>query len=502
MLGKKRGKKPLIHKKTSEKLTSLNDEIKNSNKKKLETKKKNPKKKEEESEESINSELASLDESSSNPDKEEENNDKKNLNMNTNVIESYDEKKLRMAKMLLDKFDKENKDEDEKSNSEEENSEDIMNKKIIEKYTKEMKNQKINFFSEDKNKNIIFSPHEISFIKGHKSTITDISISSKGDFILSSSKDTRGILFDLNKESKILFPKFTSKALTCCILSPDEKTAFFGGKDHYIYQIDIKSFDIIQKIKAHTESVTGIIFDKIKDQFYSVGNDKVLKVWSTDTNPAILLETFYGHTNKINCIKNMPGEINRYITTSLDGYINLWKVDSQSFLQFNANGLYPIDCISPLSNEIFFTGNFNGTIQAWKTNKKKSVYKMDFAHGFQENFNINHPFFDLNMKNIGPKVEVGKPILSLECPVFSDLLISGSVNGEINFYEVNENDTNNISLEIKTKLNIKNKGCLNVIKYCPEKKFIVVGNGTDNKFGRWNKEYDNKIGITIVKLIE
>ena len=502
MLGKKRGKKPLIHKKTSEKLTSLNDEIKNSNKKKLETKKKIPKKKEEESEESINSELASLDESSSNPDKEEENNDKKNLNMNTNVIESYDEKKLRMAKMLLDKFDKENKDEDEKSNSEEENSEDIMNKKIIEKYTKEMKNQKINFFSEDKNKNIIFSPQEISFIKGHKSTITDISISSKGDFILSSSKDTRGILFDLNKESKILFPKFTTKALTCCILSPDEKTAFFGGKDHYIYQIDIKSFDIIQKIKAHTESVTGIIFDKIKDQFYSVGNDKVLKVWSTDTNPAILLETFYGHTNKINCIKNMPGEINRYITTSLDGYINLWKVDSQSFLQFNANGLYPIDCISPLSNEIFFTGNFNGTIQAWKTNKKKSVYKMDFAHGFQENFNINHPFFDLNMKNKGPKVEVGNPILSLECPVFSDLLISGSVNGEINFYEVNENDTNNISLEIKTKLNIKNKGCLNVIKYCPEKKFIVIGNGTDNKFGRWNKEYDTKLGISIVKLVE
>ena len=345
-------------------------------------------------------------------------------------------------------------------------------------------------------------PYEIFLIKDHKSTITDISISSKGDFILSSSKDTRGILFDLNKESKILFPKFTSKALTCCILSPDEKTAFFGGKDHYIYQIDIKSFDIIQKIKAHTESVTGIIFDKIKDQFYSVGNDKVLKVWSTDTNPAILLETFYGHTNKINCIKNMPGEINRYITTSLDGYINLWKVDSQSFLQFNANGLYPIDCISPLSNEIFFTGNFNGTIQAWKTNKKKSVYKMDFAHGFQENFNINHPFFDLNMKNKGPKVEVGKPILSLECPVFSDLLISGSVNGEINFYEVNENDTNNINLEIKTKLNIKNKGCLNVIKYCPEKKFIVIGNGTDNKFGRWNKEYDTKLGISIVKLVE
>ena len=493
MLGKKRTNR-LIHKKTSDKLSSLKEEKKNSNKKL------NNKNKEDESEESINSELASLEGNSSNSDNEEEINDKKNLNIKTNVIESYDEKKLRMAKMLIDKFDKEKKEEDEKSNSEEENSEEIMNKKIIEKYTKEIKNQKINFFSD---KNITFSPKELSFIKGHKSTITDISISSKGDLILSSSKDTRGILFDLNKEKKILFPKFTSKALTSCVFSPDEKSVFFGGKDHYIYQIDIKSFDIIQKIKAHNESVTGIIFDKIKDQFYSVGNDKVLKVWSTDTIPAILLETFYGHTSKINCIKNMPGEINRYITTSLDGYINLWRVDSQSFLQFNTSGMYPIDCISPLTNELFFTGNFNGTIQAWKTNKKKSIYKMEYAHGFQDKFNINHPFFDLNMKNKGPLVEVGKPILSLESPAFSDLLISGSIGGEINFYEIKENEeNNNINMELKNKINIKNKGCLNVIKYCPEKKFIVVGNGTDNKFGRWNKEYDNKIGITIVTLIE
>ena len=495
MLGKKRAKHSLIHKKTADKLNALN----NNKEKEILDKKKLNKKKEEESEESINSELASLEESSNDKDNEEEivNDKNKKLNLKTNIIESYDEKKLRMAKMLLDKFDKENKEENEKSDSEEENSEEIMNKKIIEKYTKEMQNQKINFFSLNKD----FIPKEISFIKGHKSTITDLSISSKGDLIISSSKDTRGILFDLNKQKKILFPKFTNKALNCCVFSPDEKSVFFGGKDHYIYQIDLSSFDIIQKIKAHNESVTGIIFDKIKDQFYSVGNDKVLKVWSSDTNPAILLETFYGHTSQINNIKSIPGEINRYITTSLDGYINLWKVDSQSFLQFNTSNMYPIDCISPLTNDIFFTGNYNGSIQAWRTNKKKFVYSLNYSHGFQEKFNINHPFFDLNLKNKGPEVEVGKPVLSLESPAFSDLLISGSIDGEINFYKVNK-EGNNINIEIKNKMNIKNKGCLNVIKFCQDKKFIVVGNGTDNKFGRWNKEYDNKLGITIVKLEE
>ena len=505
MLGKKknapRGKKTIVHKTTSEKLSSFKEKETSNNDKSLkkESNKKISKKKqkEEEEEESIDSDMESAEESSNSEKKENPENSLKN-SLNTNKIESYDEKKLRMAKMLLDKFDKDNKEEDEKSNSEDENSENIVNKKIIEKYTKEMKNQTINFFN---NKSNIFSPHETLFIKGHKSTITDLSISSNGELILSSSKDGRGILFDINTQKKILFPKFTNKALACCSFSPDEKTVYFGGKDHFIYQLDIKNYQIIQKIKAHTDSVTGIAFDKLKDQFYSIGNDKVLKVWNTDTTPSILLETFYGHTSQINCIRNIPGEINRYITTSLDGYINLWKIDSQSFLQFNVNNMYPIDCITALTNELFFTGNFNGTIQAWKTNKKKSINKIEFAHGYQENFNINHPFYDLNCKNKGPLIEVGKPILSLESPPFSDLLISGSTDGEINFYKIEENE-GFVDMEMNKKININNKGCLNVIKYCHDKKYIAVGNGTDNKFGRWDKEYDTKLGITIVKLFE
>ena len=506
MLGKKRilnrGKITLVHKTTSEKLLSLKEKNFNNNKSKKNEKDKifvnKREKKEDEEEESIDSEIESAEESSDSEKKENQEIPLKN-SLSTNKIESYDEKKLRMAKMLLDKFDKDKeKEENDKSNSEEEDTESLVNKKIMEKYTKEMKNKTINFFTNEEN---IFSPHETLFIKGHKSTITDLSISSNGELILSSSKDGRGILFDINTQKKILFPKFTNKSLTCCSFSTDEKTIFFGGKDHFIYQLDLNSSRIIQKIKAHNESVTGIAFDKIKDQFYSIGNDKVLKVWNTDTTPSILLETFYGHTSQINCIREIPGEMNRYITTSLDGYINLWKIDSQSFLQFNVNNIYPIDCITALTNEIFFTGNFNGTINAWKTNKKKSINKIEFAHGYQTNFNINHPFYDLIGKNKGPLIEIGKPILSLESPPFSDLLISGSINGEINFYKIEVNE-GIVDMEFKKKLNINKKGCLNVIKYCQDKKYIAVGNGTDNKFGRWNKEYDTKLGITIIKLLE
>ena len=498
MLGKKRTKTrnpKIIHKSTQEKLSTLKDTTNTQLNTSKKIKQKN--KKIDEDEESISSNIESVEESSDNEKNNKNDIEKENKNeFSTNKLESYDEKKLRMAKLLIDKIDKDaNKSENNSNDSE--NEENLINKAIIEKYNKEIQKQSIKFF-EQKN----FNPKEILFIKGHKSTITDLSISINGNYILTSSKDCRGILFDINSQKKILIPKFSNKSLNCCMFSPDEKSFYFGGKDHCIYQIDKNSLKIIQKIKAHNESVTGLLFDKTKEQFYSVGNDHLLKVWNTDTNPSILLETLYGHTNKINTIKNIPGELNKVITSSIDGYINLWKIDSLSFLQYNINDIYPVDCISALTNEIFFTGNFNGCIQLWNINKKKSLYKKEFAHGYKTNFNISHNFFSGNNKNIvGPILQVGNPILSLETPPYSDMVVSGSMGGEINFYEVEKMD-GIYELEEKYKIVLKNKGCVNVIKYCQEKKFLSVGNGFDNKFGRWDREYDAKIGISIIKLLD
>ncbi len=62
----------------------------------------------------------------------------------------------------------------------------------------------------------------------------------------------------------------------------------------------------------------------------------------------------------------------------MDNYINLWKVDSQSFLQFKINDIYPFDCITGINQNTFFTGNFNGYISCWKTNKKKLLIILIF----------------------------------------------------------------------------------------------------------------------------
>ena len=483
MLGNKRriNKIQIHHKPLSEKLNQISN------------KKQKVKDKDEESIKS-NDDIIGNSSDSEVENKKKNNEKKQNYQFDTNKIESYDEKKVRLAKELINKLErKKNKENDDEISESDENE---LNKEILLKYAKEEEKLKKSYFQ---NKN--FFPHETLFLKGHKSTITNLDISKDSNLIITSSKDCRGIIFDINKKIKTLLPKFTNKSLYCCSFSPDNKTIFFGGKDRYIYQIDLKSNDIIQKIKAHNGSVNGIKFDTSKDQFYSIGNDNILKVWSSDTNQSILLETFYGHTNKINYIEIIPDDINKILTCSMDNYINLWKVDSQSFLQFKSNDINPVDCITAINQNVFFTGNFNGNISLWKNNKKRFINCINFAHGYYENFHISHSFFNrLDKENLkGPLLQVGNPILSIGSVLYSDLLFSGSLNGDVNFYcFINQDE--NPTFEKKNNLKLNCKGCINVLKCNSNGDFIVAGNGKDNKMGRWFSDYDTKLGITIIKL--
>ena len=65
--------------------------------------------------------------------------------------------------------------------------------------------------------------------------------------------------------------------------------------------------------------------DLNKEQFYSVGNDHLLKVWSSETNQSVQLETFYGHTAKVNTITTIPGDVTRIITSGMDNFIKVCR---------------------------------------------------------------------------------------------------------------------------------------------------------------------------------
>jgi len=381
-----------------------------------------------------------------------------------------------------------------------------------------------------------FNPVETSFFKGHLSAITSVDISSSSTMALTCAKDCRAIKWDLNTGKKSLLPQFTTKTLNSCIFTPDDNYGLFAGADKYIHQMDLRSEKVVQSFKAHNDTITGLIFDQNKDQFYSVSRDTTLKVWGVGTTKkSVLLETFYGHTDRINDIDIMSGylksenndivaKVNRLLTCGNDFNINLWKTDTQSYLQFKSpDNLYQIDQVKSLNNEYFLSGSYDGMISLWKTNKKKPVFKLSNAHGYEKNKVLNHSFF----KNVcsddedestnfeashssGPSINLSYPVLSLGCIKNSDLIFSGSSSGCLNFYKYNhvkkENSTpgkyKESNIVIIKDIPLKNKGCVNAIKVNSTNQFLVLANGKDSRLGRWDSEPKAKNGISIVKLFD
>lgn len=399
--------------------------------------------------------------------------------------ETTDNKRLRLAKKLIQKIGEDIKDDEDR------NVDDVLLEDI-----KKEKNE--HFMELSKNLN----PVESIFLKGHKNTITALDISSDSKFVISAAKDCRAIKWDLESGKKTLIPQFTKKPLLACMITPGDKYGIFAGADRHIYQIDLHNEKVIESFKAHNDSVTGLVFDSNKDQYYSISNDTTLKVWALgSTHKSIKIETFWGHINKVHDIDMMTN--NRVLTCGYDKQINLWKVDSQSFLQFKINESYSLDNIRAFNNDNYLTSTDDGTLLLWRTNKKKPIFKLNNTHGFKKKITLNHPFFfnaDALASNSAFDIEISNPITALGCIKNSDLIFTGSTDGNLNCYKYDPNSNDN-KIEMINRLNLRD-GCTNVIKPNAKNEFLVVANSSDTRLGRWDVIDHAKTGISIVKLFE
>lgn len=414
--------------------------------------------------------------------------------------ESADTKRLKMARKLITQIEGKMTDEIDAENSEDE-------KKDLNGYLREQMQKENNEFQQEFYSKI--NPKVKSFSKGHLSSITALDISSDSKRLISCGKDCRAIKWDLETNKKFLMPQFTKRSLYTCIWAPDDKNAFFAGADRHIYQMDIHNEKLIQSFKAHNDSITGLLFDPNEEQYYSVGFDKIMNVWGVSpTQKSIKIDTFYGHTNKINdfdCL--LSGKI---ISCGSDHQMHLWKLDSQSFLKFQSNDSFIslIDNLRVLNMNTFATGGNDGTVSIWKTNKKKAQNKIPNAHGFSKEFKAEHDFFSTennylnfedeivnNNNNNLNEIKVPNPICSLATIRNSDIIFSGSLNGKLNIYR--HHSGNNI--EMLRNIDIE-KGCVNAMKVNKTNEFMVLGYGKDQRLGRWFTDKNAKCGISVVKL--
>ena len=138
---------------------------------------------------------------------------------------------------------------------------------------------------------------------------------------------------------------------------------------------DIHNQKQIQTFLGHRDSITGVCFDKENDQFYTVSNDRSLKVWNL--REMAYMDTHYGHHSDISAIDSYSKD--RVISCSKDDQVIFWKINEDSELLYQ-NRIHTVDTLNALTSQFFITGSSNNAIDLWIMNKKKPIYSLEGLH--------------------------------------------------------------------------------------------------------------------------
>lgn len=314
-------------------------------------------------------------------------------------------------------------------------------------------------------------------------------------------------------------------------VAPNGKTIVTGGKDR---KLIIWSGETLQPLKAiptkdRKGEINSMCFRNNSDQLFVACRDYKIRVYNT--NQFQQMETLFGHQGPITDVSVLNME--RCVSVgSYDKSLMLWKLQDESRLVFklpqqsksqqdlkknylkkhaNSNKLFTkkktpnffpqptkLNLCKMIDDTHYVTATDDGSLQLWATQKKRPLCHIPQAHGFKIKNNLK-----VSAESDKLQVEAqrqiqrdqGNSITAVCVLAYSDLLISGSCNGEIILWKI-DIETNNL-FQIGSVDGIK--GIVISIKVIVDENEdqyrVLVGTSKEEKEGRWDKVDEGRNGV-------
>lgn len=374
--------------------------------------------------------------------------------------ETAQEKKIRLAKIYLEEIEKE-----ERTRLENEIDESILAKRLKEDYLKETGKLRLNVAAKYK----CLDSRNVKVLKSkqqHRS-ITCLCLTSDDQYLFVGSKDAIVVKYSLSDNKKIGIIPFVknidpdnilghSKKILSLAVSTDSKFLAIGDESKDIHIWDPSTLKFMKKLVGHKNSVTGLCFKKDTHTLYSCSKDKTAKVWNLDEMSYV--ETLFGHQDSISSIDTLYKD---RVVTSGGRDLRVWKITEETQLIFNGH-IGNIDCVKMLNEENFISGGDDGQICIWSMLRKKPISILKNSHGIDE---INQePYW----------------VSSLACLMNTDLIASGSREGNIKLWKL-DNNFKTISLLFTIPVN----GFVNSMSFTSDGEKLIVALSQEHRYGRW-----------------
>ncbi|KAI9347480.1 guanine nucleotide-binding protein subunit beta-2-like 1 [Pilaira anomala] len=211
---------------------------------------------------------------------------------------------------------------------------------------------------------------------GHNDIVSDLSISSDGQFVISSSWDNTLRLWDLNTGNTTRQFVGHSKDVLSVSFSADNRQIVSGSRDK-----TIKMWNTLGECKYnitqdnHSDWVSCVRFspDPKKALLVSGGWDKLVKVW--DLTKLELRTDFIGHNGYINTVTISP-DGTLCASAGRDGKIMLWDLnDSKHLYSLEAGKEVHALVFSP--TRYWICAAVGSSIMVWDLQEKKLLEKLN-----------------------------------------------------------------------------------------------------------------------------
>ena len=304
-----------------------------------------------------------------------------------------------------------------------------------------------------------------------------------------------------------------------------------GSQDKKIIVYSASDLTPLKVFSQHRDAVTSLSFRHGTNQLYSASKDRTVKVWSMDE--LAYVETLFGHQDEVVDVVAYPN-IERCLSVGArDRTARVWKVVEETQLVFRGGGAGPgggggdkhlkksgisesaepakafaegsIDRVALVDNDLFVTGSDNGSLCLWTLQKKKPIFTVPLAHGLEDPVRPEEVSAEMHL---GPDLQLPEPqprwITALASVPLSDLVVSGSWDGEIRVWKIGEGKKILEALGVvgRREGGASVGGYINDIKVFErgergkETVCIVAAIGTEHRLARW-KELRGRSGAVV-----
>lgn len=218
---------------------------------------------------------------------------------------------------------------------------------------------------------------------GHNGWVTQIATNPQyPNMILSGSRDKSLIMWDLIRGETYGVPKMALKGhnhfVSDVVMSSDGQFALSGSWDSTLRLWDLSTGQTTRRFTGHTKDVLSVAFSADNRQIVSGSRDRTIKLWNT-LGVCKYTITEDNHSNWVSCVRFSPNTANPIIVSA--GWDNLVKVWNLTNCKLRTNhighgGFLNTVAVSP-DGSLCASGGKDGQAMLWDLNEGKHLYTLD-----------------------------------------------------------------------------------------------------------------------------